>query len=359
MKFCVTRFTIALCLVALPQLVHARAARVGQLPNGSTFGCANCHVSASGGGARNAFGQAVPLNGGGPGATVNWNATIAAADSDGDGFSNGTELGDPDGDGNPTAGAQITNPGDATSFPQVVNRSPVLNAINPQTVLEGESLSIALSGSDEDGDTLTYTAAGLPEGATFEDATFVWTPGFDLGGTTVSVTFTVSDGQEEDSKTVEIAVTDVNRPTVLNTATPDRSLVVAAEGTGVTFTVDAEDPDGDAVSYAWTVDGTADAESTGIFELTVPAGTADVVVAVTATSLDGSQITRSWTIARSLVGDFDASGDVGFTDFLAFVPQFGKTSTDADFDALFDLDGDGTIGFGDFLRFVEFFGLTG
>lgn len=111
--------SIALSLVFGTASVDARPSRVGQLPNGSTFGCANCHVNAGGGGPRNAFGQAVAngfLNGSGFSATVNWNATLAAQDADGDGVTNGAELGDPDGDGTPTAGVTVTNPGDATSF---------------------------------------------------------------------------------------------------------------------------------------------------------------------------------------------------------------------------------------------------
>ena len=341
--------------------VEARSQRVGQLPNGSTFGCANCHVNAGGGGARNAFGQAIGsgfLNGSGAGASVNWNATIAAADADGDGVSNGTELGDPDGDGTPTAGAMITNPGDATSFPQVVNRPPTLASIDAQYVLEGETLSFNVTGTDADGDALTITATGLPEGATFEDGTFAWLPGFDLGGTSVAVTFTVSDGTAEASASVDIAVSDVNRPLVLNTFDPPRSLVISGAGTMVTFTADAADPDGEAVTFAWIVNGAADAEASKSLTLTIPDGTQDETVSVTATSADGSLVTQYWTVGKTLIGDFDSSGDVGFTDFLAFSSQFGKTSADIDFDVLFDLDSDGSVGFGDFLQFVTFFGLT-
>ncbi len=59
-----------------------------------------------------------------------------------------------------------------------------------------------------------------------------------------------------------------------------------------------------------------------------------------------------------LLADLDASGDVGFFDFLAFTAQFGKTSADSDFDASFEVHVDGTVGSTDFLRFVEFFVLT-
>ena len=57
------------------------------------------------------------LNGMGASATVNWNAGLAALDSDGDGATNGEELGDPGGDGVPVDGAVVTNPGDAASTP--------------------------------------------------------------------------------------------------------------------------------------------------------------------------------------------------------------------------------------------------
>lgn len=341
--------------------VEARSQRVGQLPNGSTFGCANCHVNAGGGGPRNVFGQTIEsgfLNGSGAGASVNWNATIAAADADGDGVSNGTELGDPDGDGNATVGVMVTNPGDATSFPQAVNQAPTLASIDAQSVLEGENLSFIVTGSDADGDALTFSATGLPEGATFEGGDFSWLPGFGLGGSTVAVTFTVSDGVAEASASVDITISDVNQPLVLSAFDPPRSLVISGAGSMLTFTVDASDPDGEAVSFAWVINGAEDSEPSGSLTLTIPHGMQNETVMVTATSADGSQVTQSWTVGKVLVGDFDSSGDVGFNDFLAFSSQYGKISTDVDFDVLFDLDSDGSVGFGDFLLFVTFFGLT-
>ena len=57
-----------------------------------------------------------------------------------------------------------------------------------------------------------------------------------------------------------------------------------------------------------------------------------------------------------LTGDFDGNGTVEFPDFLLFVAQFGKSSSDDGFDARMDLDSNGTIDFQDFLSFVAAFG---
>ena len=57
-----------------------------------------------------------------------------------------------------------------------------------------------------------------------------------------------------------------------------------------------------------------------------------------------------------LTGDFDGNGAVEFQDFLLFVAQFGKSSSDDGFDARMDLDGNGAVEFQDFLLFVAAFG---
>ena len=58
----------------------------------------------------------------------------------------------------------------------------------------------------------------------------------------------------------------------------------------------------------------------------------------------------------TLTGDFDGNGAVEFQDFLLFVAQFGKSSSDDGFDARMDLDGNGAVEFSDFLLFVAAFG---
>jgi hypothetical protein len=86
---------------------------VAKIPNGSTNSCATCHEGSPSAGVFNPFGTAFKDAG------TNWTPALAEADSDGDGETNGTELGDPCGEW--TVGAQparttdISSPGDAAS----------------------------------------------------------------------------------------------------------------------------------------------------------------------------------------------------------------------------------------------------
>lgn len=76
------------CLGATP--AHAEEAYQDRLPNGRVGGCATCHfVVFFGGGPRNAFGRDFADN------DRRWSAALAELDSDGDGQTNGEELGDP------------------------------------------------------------------------------------------------------------------------------------------------------------------------------------------------------------------------------------------------------------------------
>ena len=102
---------------------EARGFRGNMLPNAEAVGagCNLCHVS-GGGSPRNGFGLDVEALVTVNGREVFWTPELAALDSDGDGFTNGEELGDPEGtweagDDPPGDAAQITNPADAESRP--------------------------------------------------------------------------------------------------------------------------------------------------------------------------------------------------------------------------------------------------
>ena len=76
------------------------------IPNGASVGCVGCHERSGGGAPWNAFGDTLFTANGGTAddsgsvdafdaGFIWWNAAICGADSDGDGQTNGQELGDP------------------------------------------------------------------------------------------------------------------------------------------------------------------------------------------------------------------------------------------------------------------------
>lgn len=144
------------------QPAQARDFRVNQIPNGSRIGCAACHVSPAGGGPRNAFGldvQAIT----GTSSRSFWSATLAAKDSDGDGFSNGVELGDPEGDFTVIPGWTPTNPGNASSKPVVENKPPQFSSTPVTAAFEGEPYQYAATATDPENTALTFSKVSGPD----------------------------------------------------------------------------------------------------------------------------------------------------------------------------------------------------
>jgi hypothetical protein len=119
----------ALVLVAAICLANpgaARESRPDQLPNGNVFLCASCHIPQGRSGPLNAFGELVQARFLNRAGDVLWGRELASLDADGDGYTNGEELGDPEGTwrrGEPDPGdpAQVTRPWDADSPGSVVS----------------------------------------------------------------------------------------------------------------------------------------------------------------------------------------------------------------------------------------------
>jgi len=147
---------------------------------------------------------------------------------------------------------ETTDVGPVTLFP-VLNRPPVLEPIGPQSVFEGEMLKLSLTASDPDADNrLTFSASSLPPGALFnaEDQEFVWST--EIGDTGVyRVLFVVTDDGDpplSDSESVTVSVGAANRPPVLEPI-GDKMVKV---GEFLEFTVSANDPDGNMLTYQAT-----------------------------------------------------------------------------------------------------------
>ena len=175
-------YIITLILFAMVTILIARDWRVGQIPNGENFSCGNCHINPQGGGARNKFGQAVEARVTPGGNAEFWNSALASQDSDGDGKTNGQELGDPNGiwrpgQPNPGNSSAVSNPGnplstgveDVAEFPssyRFLNNYP--NPFNPSTVITFEipqSENVSLKVFNINGQLIrTLTNENLPAG---------------------------------------------------------------------------------------------------------------------------------------------------------------------------------------------------
>ena len=142
--------------------------------------------------------------------------------------------------------SDVTGASASTTVSLRSNTAPVVDAIPGVSVRAGQPVTFTATGTDAEGDTLTFAATGLPAGATFSSAgVFNWSAAV-AGTYTVSVT--ASDGTlTSAARTVNIAVVANNAPTVGNI--PNQTVRV---GQTVAFTATATDLDNDPVTFAAT-----------------------------------------------------------------------------------------------------------
>ncbi len=161
-----------------------------------------------------------------------------------------------------------------------VDRAPVVNAPAVVNGTEGTPVSFAVTAVDPDGNPITsFTAdlGALPPGATFgpdpgnQNAAFQWTPGATDAGN-YTLIFTATNALVA-SDTTSLTIASSDQPPVVNA--PDA--VQGAEGSLITFTINASDLDGGPiVSFTAALDSvpagalfTADlGDTTGTFAWT-------------------------------------------------------------------------------------------
>ncbi len=178
------------------------------------------------------------------------------------------------------------------------NIPPILSAIGSKSVNENETLTFTVSATDANGDSLTYSASGLPAGADFNPSLrrFSFTPSYTQAGSYL-VTFSVSDEKGgTDSEIVTVTVANTNRAPMAN-AGNDQTVTLPEDTT--LSGISSSDPDGNTLTYAWTkVSGPTSTvanpsavstsvsfttQGTYIFRLTVSDGTLDSADNVTIT----------------------------------------------------------------------------
>ena len=161
---------------------------------------------------------------------ANFNGTVSFTYKANDGFADSNIA---------TVSITVTPVNDAPVL-AVAAASPDVGVIGiPHDVDEGQTLNIVVSAMDVDGDTLTFSAAGLPPGASF-NTPFTWTPDSGQAGT-YYVNFEVSDGQASDSEEIVITVIDAIVDTDLD-GVPD-----ATDNCDFRPNPDQADVDGDGV----------------------------------------------------------------------------------------------------------------
>ncbi len=132
-----------------------------------------------------------------------------------------------------------------------VNRAPLADALADQTVAENALLTVSATATDPDGDTVTWSGANLPAGASVAPLTgeLTWTPSYLQAGTYPAVALIATDaGGLSDTTAFTVTVSNVNDPPVVNaiaTQTVDETSPLSVTPSGT-------DPDLDPLTWSGT-----------------------------------------------------------------------------------------------------------
>ncbi len=172
------------------------------------------------------------------------------------------------------------------------------------TVAENQALAFTYLGTDPEAGPVTFSATGLPAGATLSTAgAFAWTPSYTQAGVYNFTVYVTDNASQKDSAAQKITVTDVNRKPVFNFRTPAAPTVVS-RNVATSFVVSATDPDGGALSYVWKVNGVAEKTGDSTFSRTFTDahGTLKTVIAVF-TDVGGLKDSTTWSFTITPVVD--------------------------------------------------------
>ncbi|MEW6040219.1 MAG: putative Ig domain-containing protein [Elusimicrobiota bacterium] len=198
-------------------------------------------------------------------------------------------------EGTPTASYE---PGQVVVTEANVAPTLALNPTSPYSVNEGTNIQIQLVGADANtSDVLTYSATGLPSGASLNSTTglFSWTPAYNQANT-YTVTFKVTDaGGLFDTEEAVITVNNVNRAPVFTTVLPPGVVVkahYAPTPVYYQFLYTANDPDVDPLTFSLEAgpDGSS-ISANGVFSWNAKPSQAGQSFVVTVKVTDGSLTT--------------------------------------------------------------------
>ena len=163
-----------------------------------------------------------------------------------------------------------------------VNDAPVIADIENQTIDEDGSLTLDLSGSDVDGDALTFSASNGDSDISVDGTTLTITPPADYNGSE-DVTVVVTDGDLSDSTTFTLTVNPVNDAPTLD----DLADASVAEDTDFTLELSGADVDGDALTFLASVDANGSVAVDGSTLTVSPASDYNGDITVSVIASDG------------------------------------------------------------------------
>ena len=207
-----------------------------------------------------------------------------------------------------------------------------------------------------------YSMSGAPSGIAIHSSSGRIT-GRPTKAGTFTVTVTVTDADSR-TGTRSFSMT-VNAPTPVSALTiaeiNDITVKISAVKTNSPITPIQVSASGGQTPYEYSLSSTPatgagltiDSSSGRITGTPTKAGTFTLTVKVTDNARKTA--TESFSMAVSLIGDFNGDGVVNLSDHTLFVAAFGLSEGDAGFNAEMDMNGDGTINTADFLIFVSHF----
>ncbi len=188
--------------------------------------------------------------------------------------------------------------------------APIFDAIANPSISEHQEYSLVVSASDLEGDTVSYTASNLPDGAAFDTDTHTlnWTPTGIQSGTFSDVTFVAKSGTPELSTTKKITIT-VNNTDHAPTINELTAITRTVDATVFASVIGSDIDEGDTVTMTHTAlpEGAGyDAATGNLVMFTTHPGTYSITF--TAHSGTNPEQTATATQTITLTGDVPSSG---------------------------------------------------
>jgi len=176
-------------------------------------------------------------------------------------------------------------------------------AEGPVSINELETVNFAIEASDPDGKDLVYSWK-LDGAEVSTEATYDFVTDYTSAGDYV-VTLDVTDNfgvvKNAFTKTWNVTVVDIDQNIVVNSLSPAEGTISIEETQDISFAIDASDPDGNALTYSWKLDGAEVATSAAYDYVSDYSSAGSHEITLDATDNFGSKntVSYSWTIEVS------------------------------------------------------------